>query len=238
MDFKDSGVIRIKHIGLLLGSYYVIVFKDRSNTVFEDIKSRIDNGKSKARHKKADYLFYLMIDCVVDTYYHMIDGIDNRIDKMEVVLFEHPDASYLNSLYRIKQPMSGIRSVIYPLRENLLNLIQGDYPLIEDETLPFLQDVRDHIHNIVHMFESSRDTLSDLLEINNTNISNRLNHTMKILTIMTTFFIPLTLISGIYGMNFKFMPELHWKFGYPMVFGIMLITTGIMYIIMKKNKLL
>lgn len=238
MDFKVSGELMKQHIGLLLGDYFVIVFKNFSNNVFDDIKERINGGKSKARVKKADYLFYLLIDTIVDTYYNIVNELDNKIDKMEVVLLESPETNYISNLYRIKQPMSEIRGVIYPIRESLLNMVQGDYPLIEDETLPFLHDVKDHLNNIVHMFDSSRDTLSDLLEINNSNINNRLNSTMKILTIMTTIFIPLTLIAGIYGMNFKHMPELGWKFGYPMALGIMVITAIIMYFVMKRKKLL
>jgi magnesium transporter len=227
-----------QHIGLLLGDYFVIVFKNFSNNVFDDIKDRIDGGKSKARVKKTDYLFYLLIDTIVDTYYDIVNELDNKIDKMEEILLERPETNYIGNLYRIKQPMSEIRGVIYPIREALLNMVQGDYPLIEDETLPFLHDVKDHLNNIVHMFDSSRDTLSDLLEINNSNINNRLNATMKILTIMTTLFIPLTLIAGIYGMNFKHMPELDWKFGYPLALGIMVITAIIMYFVMKRKKLL
>jgi magnesium transporter len=238
MDFKVSGELMKQHIGLLLGDYFVIVFKNFSNNVFDDIKDRIDGGKSKARMKKADYLFYLLIDTIVDTYYDIVNELDNKIDKMEEILLERPETNYIGNLYRIKQPMSEIRGVIYPIREALLNMVQGDYPLIEDETLPFLHDVKDHLNNIVHMFDSSRDTLSDLLEINNSNINNRLNATMKILTIMTTLFIPLTLIAGIYGMNFKHMPELDWKFGYPMALGIMVITAIIMYFVMKRKKLL
>jgi magnesium transporter len=238
IDLKSSGLLIKKHIGLLLGEFYVIVFKDSDNKVFDEIKARIENGNSKARQKKPDYLFYLLTDAVIDTCYGIVNEIDNKIDKMEAVLLEHPDTNYIRNLYRIKQPISEMRSVIYPMREALMNLIQGDYPLIEDETLPFLHDVKDHINNIVTMFETSRDTLSDLLEINNSNINNRLNATMKMLTIITTLFVPLTLIAGIYGMNFKFMPELSWKVGYPMALGLMLITSGIMLYIMKRNKLL
>jgi magnesium transporter len=238
LEYTDSGRLLQKHLGMILGEYYVIVFKDSSNRVFDAIKSRIDNGKSKARTKKADYLFYLLIDTIVDTYYSVVDEIDNKIDKMEVVLFESPDNNFIKHLYRIKQPLSDMRGVLYAIREALLNILQGDFSLIEDETIPFLHDVKDHINNIVHMYELSRDTLSDLLEINNSNINNRLNSTMKILTIITTFFIPLTLITGIYGMNFKFMPEISWRFGYPMVILVMLITSGIMFYIMKRNKLL
>jgi magnesium transporter len=238
LGIADSGAVKQHHISIVLGEYYVIVFQEANTKVFEDLKKRILNGKSKARQRRPDYLFYLLTDCVIDTYYNIVNEIDNKIDKMEEILLEHPGSNYISHLYRIKQPMSDLRGVLYSLREALLNIIQGDFDLIEEETLPFLHDVKDHINNIVHMFESSRDTLSDLLEINNSNINNRLNATMKILTVITTLFIPLTLISGIYGMNFKFMPELSWKIGYPLALLLMLITAGIMFLIMKKNKLL
>ncbi len=238
LDISDSGAITQEHLSIILGSYYVIVYQETPTKVFDDLKKRLNNGKGKARQKKSDYLFYLLIDCIIDTYYVIVNEIDNKIDKMEIVLLERPETSYINHLYRIKQPMSDLRGVLYTLREALLNIIQGDYDLIEEETLPFLHDVKDHINNIVHMFEASRDTLSDLLEINNSNINNRLNGTMKILTVITTLFIPLTLISGIYGMNFKHMPELSWKVGYPLALLLMIITAGIMFYIMKRNKLL
>jgi magnesium transporter len=238
LDFKGSGVLVNKHLGFLLGEFFVLVFKDSETEVFKEIKSRIENGSSKARFKKTDYLFYLLVDSVIDTYYTVVNEIDNKIDKMEVVLLEKPQANYITNLYRIKQPMSEIRGVIYPTREALLNMLQGDYDLIEDETLPFLHDIKDHINNIAHMFEASRDTLSDLLEINNSNLNNRLNGIMKILTVITTLFIPLTVITGIYGMNFKNMPELSWQWGYPAVLLIMLLTAGSMYLFMKKKKLL
>jgi|WetSurMetagenome_2_1015567.scaffolds.fasta_scaffold61590_2 magnesium transporter len=238
LDLTENSTLKQEHVSLILGDYYVIVFMESDNKIFDDIKKRIVNGKSKARQKKADYVFYLLTDCVIDTYYNIVNEIDNKIDKMEVILLEKPEDNYISHLYRIKQPMSALRGVLYSLREALLNIVQGDFALIEDETLPFLHDVKDHINNIVHMFEASRDTLSDMLEINNSNINNRLNGTMKILTIITTLFIPLTLVSGIYGMNFKYMPELSWKVGYPVALLLMLITAIIMFFIMKKNKLL
>jgi magnesium transporter len=238
LNYTGTGAVKQEHLSIILGSYYVIVFQVSETKAFDDLKIRISNGKSKARQKKSDYLFYLLTDCVIDSYYNIVNEIDIKIDKMAVVLLEHPESNYISNLYRIKQPMSDLRGVLYSLREALLNILQGDYELIEEETLPFLHDVKDHINNIVHMFEASRDTLSDLMEINNSNINNRLNGTMKILTVITTLFIPLTLISGIYGMNFKNMPELSWKWGYPIALVLMLITAGIMLLIMKRKKLL
>jgi magnesium transporter len=131
-----------------------------------------------------------------------------------------------------------MRGVVYPVREALLNIVQGDFALLDDPTIVYFHDVKDHINHIIHMYESGRDTLFGLIELNSSNINNRLNGSMKILTIITTLFIPLTLIAGIYGMNFHFMPELSWKIGYPLVLLLMIITAGIMYYIMRRNKLL
>jgi magnesium transporter len=216
----------------------VILFKDFDNKLFEDLKTRIINGKSKARQRKADYLFYLLTDTLIDTFYSIVNEINNEIDKMEVTLLENAEKNCIQNIYRIKQPLNEMRGVILPIREAILNIVQGDYSLIDDATITYLQDVKDHINHIIHMYEIGRDTLSDLIELNSSNINNRLNGSMKILTIITTLFIPLTLIAGIYGMNFRNMPELNWKTGYPFAILLMLITAGFMFYIMKRNKLL
>jgi magnesium transporter len=234
---EEEGLIQ-QHLSLILGPYYVIVFKDFENRLFEDIQTRIINGKSKARQKKADYLFYLLTDTLVDTFYNIVNEINNQIDKMETVLLERPEIDYIQHIYKIKQPLNDMRGVIFPIREALMNIVQGDYSLIDDRTIPYLQDVKDHINHIIHMYETGRDTLSDLIVLNSSNISNRLNGSMNFLTIITTLFIPLTLIAGIYGMNFKFMPELDWRAGYPFAILLMIITAAVMFYIMKKKKLL
>jgi magnesium transporter len=238
LDFPENGDLCQQHVSVILGEYYVIVFKDFDNVLFQDLKNRIMSGKSRARQKSGDYLFYLLMDTLVDSYYNIVDVLNSRIDKLEERLLENPVPNYIRDIYHIKQSMSEMRGVIYPVRESVLNVVQGDYALLKEDTLVYLRDVKDHINHIIHMFESGRDTLSDLIELNSSNINNRLNSSMNILTIITTLFIPLTLIAGIYGMNFRFMPELEWKAGYPFAGLLMLITAGIMVIIMKRKKLL
>jgi magnesium transporter len=238
LDYPADGDLEQQHVSLILGEHYVILLKDFENRIFDDIKSRIVSGKSRARQKKADYLFYLLIDALIDSYYGIVNEINNKIDKMEEQLLETPKKDYIHELYLIKQPMSDMRGVIYPVREAILNIVQGDYSLMEDSTITYMQDVKDHINHIIHMYETGRDTLSDLIVLNSANISNRLNGSMNFLTIITTLFIPLTLIAGIYGMNFKHLPELEWRIGYPFAILLMLITAGIMLYIMRRNKLL
>ena len=238
LEYPGEGELVQQHVSLILGDYYILVFKDFENKLFQDLKKRIISGKSRARQKKVDYLFYLLIDTLVDSYYNIVEELNNQIDKLEEKLMEDPGQNYIRSIYEIKQTVSGLRGVMYPVRESILNLVQGDSALLEDDTIIYLQDVRDHINHIIHMFESGRDTLTDLIEMNNANLSNRLNGSMNILAIITTLFIPLTLIAGIYGMNFKFMPELDWRLGYPFAGLLMLITAGILYWIMKRKRLL
>jgi magnesium transporter len=238
LEYPVNGALLQRQLSLILGEYYVIACSDFENNVFNDIKARIINGKSKARQKKADYLFYLLIDTLIDTFYNIVNEVSNSVDKIEVQLLEKPGANYIKDVYYIKQIMSEMRSVFYPIREALLNMVQGEFSLIDDATIAYLQDVRDHINHIIHMYEKERDTLSDLIELNSSNINNRLNGSMQIMTIITTLFIPLTLIAGIYGMNFKYMPELIWTKGYPFAILLMLITAGIMFLIIKKKKLL
>jgi magnesium transporter len=238
LEYPVNGALLQRHLSLILGEYYVIVCRDFENNLFDDIKARIVNGKSKARQKKVDYLFYLLIDTLIDAFYNIVNEISNSVDKMEIQLLEKPETNNIKEIYTIKQILSEMRSVVYPIREALLNMVQGEYSLIDDATITYLQDVRDHINHIIHMYEKERDTLSDLIELNSSNINNRLNGSMQIMTIITTLFIPLTLIAGIYGMNFKFMPELAWTKGYPFAILLMLITAGIMFYIIKRKKLL
>jgi magnesium transporter len=237
-NYGPDGELEPEHISFILGGYYILVLKDNDNNLFHELENRIMNGKSRARQKKADYLFYLLIDTLIDSYYHVINEINNKIDKLEEQLLQTPGLNYIQQVYQIKQSMTELRGVIYPVRESLLNIIQGDYPLLKHDTIRYLHDVKDHINHIIQMYESGRETLSNLIELNNANINNRLNSSMNLLTIITTLFIPLTLIAGIYGMNYKFMPELNWKMGYPFAGLLMLLTAGVMYLIMKRKKLL
>jgi magnesium transporter len=238
LELPEGGELVQQHVSLILGDYYVLVFKDFENKLFHDLENRISSGKSRARQKKVDYLFYLLIDTLIDTYYNIVDELNNKIDKLEEKLLDDPSHNYIRDIYHIKQSMTSLRGVLFPVRESILNLVQGDYALLEDDTLTYLHDVKDHINHLIHMYETGRDTLSDLIEMNNGNINNRLSGSMNILAIITTLFIPLTLIAGIYGMNFRFMPELTWKLGYPFAGLLMLITAIILYIIMKRKKLL
>lgn len=238
IEISGEGELNQQHVSLILGDNYVIVFNDFENRIFGDLKDRIESGKSKARHKKADYLFYLLTDTLVDSYFGVVNEMIIKIDKLEEKLLEEPQFNYIQSIYQVKKMINDLRGVVFPLREALLNIVQGDFDRFGEDTLTYFRDVKDHINHIIHMVESGRDSLFGLIELNSSNINSRLNGSMNILTIITTIFIPLTLIAGIYGMNFRFMPELGWKAGYPFALILMIITAGIMYFVIRRNKLL
>jgi len=238
LTHSPENLLHPLHLSLLLGKGYVIVLQDFEEPIFGELLNRLQNGTSKARHQGADYLFYLLADAIVDSYYRVMNDFFSEMDNLEDMLLESPDRNHIHDIYQLKKSFGQLRSILYPVHEALLDLIQGDYTQIGDSSLAGLHDVCDHAGHILHMYESGRDNLSDMIELNNANLNNRINHSMKILAIITTLFIPLTLISGIYGMNFKWMPELSWKAGYPLTLALMALTAIFMYYVIRKNKLL
>ena len=233
----DEGV-SIEHISLLLGPNFVMVFMEFENTVFEPLKQRLLNGNSRTMQKKADYLFYVLIDALLDTYYVIINELNNNIDDLEVKLLDKPEWNFINETYLIKKYLNELRPVLYPAGAALMALIKGDYPSISEKTITYMRDLKDHIDHVIQMYESSRDALTGLVELNSSNINNRLNNSMRILAVITTLFIPMSLITGIYGMNFLFIPELNWKYGYPLALLFIILAGSLMYFIIRRNKLL
>ena len=179
---------------------------------------------------------YALIDAVVDNYFYIIEHFSDVIESLEEKVLTQPDESVLIEIQHIKKQFIKLRRSIYPLREAISSLIKDDANLIEDDTLKYLRDVYDHCIHIIESIESQRDVISGLKDLYISELSNRMNNTMKVLTIIATIFIPLTFIAGIYGMNFESMPELKWKWGYPLVWMVMLIITIGMFVYFKRKK--
>jgi magnesium transporter len=151
IEISSEGELVQQHVSLILGDNYVIVFNDFENMIFEDLKDRIENGKSKARQKKADYLFYLLTDTLVDSYFGVVNEIIIKIDKLEEKLLEEPQRNYIQSIYQVKKMVNDLRGVVFPLREALLNIVQGDFDRFGEDTVAYFRDVKDHINHIIHM---------------------------------------------------------------------------------------
>ncbi|MCB1214012.1 MAG: magnesium/cobalt transporter CorA [Deltaproteobacteria bacterium] len=233
---EESGQASVEQVSLVLGKKTLISFQEKSGDVFESIRERIRKKKGKIRQMGADYLAYALVDAIVDYYFVILESFEERIENLEETIYQNPDQSTIESIYQLKKEIIFLRKSIWPLRELLNNLFKEEPDLISEKLYPYLRDVYDHAQQIVDNLELYREMLSSFLETCNSQLSHRLNEVMKVLTIVATLFIPLTFIAGIYGMNFKYMPELTWSLGYPLVWLLMLsLAGGMLWYFKKKN---
>jgi magnesium transporter len=211
---------------LVLGERYVISFQEREGDVFDPIRERITSNKGRIRKMGADYLAYAIIDSIVDNYFVVLEKLGEQVEFLEEELVTNPTPVTLQTIHELKREMLFLRKSVWPLREVVGALERGGSRLITESTGVYWRDVYDHTVQVIDAVETLRDMLSGILDIYLSSMSNRMNEIMKVLTIIATIFIPLTLITGIYGMNFRYMPELQWHWGYFMVWAVML-TVGI-----------
>lgn len=218
----DTFILKKEQITLFFGKNFLISFQEDADDFLHTIRERMYQKRGKIRGKGIDYLAYSIIDYVVDHYYEALDYIEKRISDIDETL--HAEQSNISNevLHDLKIQIIRIRKSIYPMREVINKFIRSENPLINSETDIYLRDLADHSSQISDMSETYQDMINSLHDLYQTEISNRLNNVMKILTIISTIFIPLNFIAGIYGMNFEFMPELHAKNGYYVIMAIML----------------
>ncbi len=236
VKFNGSGELTETHISLILCGNVLLSFADSEDDIFNTVRTRIESDKSRARTKKADYLFYLLLDNLVDNYYLVFDEVYNRLEKTDIKLIEAPGKNRISEIHQIKNDLVLIRKSLIPLEKAVSIILKDEFDLITDADEIFFKDVYDHITQLIQTHDSCRDFISSLIEINSSNMNNSLNQTMKILTVIATIFIPLTFLAGIYGMNFRNMPELSWHYGYFLVLGLMLLVALGMIIYMKRKK--
>jgi magnesium transporter len=207
---------------IVLGPNYVLSFHSLNHDGFGPIRERIRHAKGRIRALGPDYLTHALIDLVVDDYIDTLEYLGEKLEALEEEVVERPTRETLPQIHDMKQEMILLRRSVWPLREVVGSLARRESTLINDATIIYFRDVYDHAFQVMDTIETFRDMLSGMLDIYLSSISNRLNEIMKVLTIVSTVFIPLTFVAGVYGMNFKYMPEINWRYGYPMVLGIML----------------
>jgi magnesium transporter len=213
----DSVGLKSEQVSLILGPNYVLTFLESGRENFGEVRNRIQAGKGRIRKGGSDYLAYCIVDAVVDKYFTVLEELAEKIEVLEDMLVTNPSTETIQAIHRLKTDMIFLRRSIWPVREVTSRLLSGQTDLIRDPTLPYLRDVYDHTIRVIDIMETYRDVVSGMLDIYLSSVSNRLNEIMKVLTIIATIFIPLTFLTGWYGMNFKSMPELQWSWGYPMV---------------------
>lgn len=237
MLYRIKGdTIDYEQISFVLGTNYLISFQEKEGDLFDAFRERIRLDQGKVRKMNADYLMYRLIDIIVDNYYMILDNIGTHIDEIEDCIYTDTAEEAFRKIQGIKKELIFLRKAVYPLREALSKVIKGETSFVQEENLRYFSDVYDHAVHVMDTLDTYKDLTSSLLDIHMNTMNNRMNEVMKLLTIITTIFIPLSFIAGVYGMNFDDMPELRSKWGYPSVLGFMaLISAGMIYYFKKKK---
>ena len=239
---ESKSEIESEQVSLILGSNFVISFQEKEGDVFDSIRARIRNSKGRIRKMKADYLAYTLLDAIIDNYFIIIEKLGERIEGIEDKLIKESTPETLRVIHSLKQDTIFLRKSVWPLREVINGLERSENELIQESTNVFLRDVYDHTIQVIDGIETFRDTVSGMLDIYLSSVSNKMNETMKVLTIIATIFIPITFVAGIYGMNFNpeisiwNMPELNWRYGYLFACGVMLLIALSMVLYFRRKK--
>jgi magnesium transporter len=233
-DRRDD--IEVEQVSLVFGKDFVLSFQENGSDVFKPVKERLRVGKGRLRQSGADYLLYALLDATVDQYFLVLEVLGEKIESLQDAVVENPKPQTLRAIHALKRDLLFLRRAVWPLREVMNNLSRADSPLLQPTTRVFFRDVYDHVVQIVDTIETLREMVSSMLEVYLSSVSYRLNAVMKVLTIITTIFMPLTFIVGVYGMNFEHMPELQWPWGYPVVLGTMAAIALAMVGLFKRKK--
>ena len=211
---EEKNELEGEQISCIVGANFVISFQERQGDVFEQVRERLRNGKGRIRKKGSDYLAYCLIDAIVDSYYTILETLGEHIESLQEELVSEPKREDLQIIQDLKRDMLFIRKSVWPLREVIGGLVRSESTLIKQDVLVYIRDVYDHVIQAIDTIETYRDMLSAMLDIYLSSVGNRMNEVMKVLTIIATIFIPMTFLAGVYGMNFKYMPELGWRYAY------------------------
>ncbi len=232
----ETNEIRSEQVSMVLGNNFLISLQEAPGDVFEPVRERIRRGRGRIRKGGVDYLTYALIDAVVDHYFVVLEKIGVVIEDLEEDLLAGPTAETMQRIHDLKRELIYLRKQVWPTREVINTVAKGELSLVQENTVLFFRDVYDHTIQIVDTIESYRDVLSGMLDLYLSTLSNRMNEVMKVLTIIATIFIPITFVAGIYGMNFKYMPELEWKWGYLAVWSLIGGIALLMIVFFKRKK--
>lgn len=233
---RKESRLRSEHVSLVCGEGYVLSFLEDAGDVFEPIRQRIASGRGQIRKNGSGYLLYALLDAIVDYYFQVIEELGEVIEALEEEVVANPSPATLRGIHRIKRELIVLRRSVWPMREIVNVLLREETPLISKGTRVFLRDLYDHTIQVADTVETLRDIMSSALDVYLSSVSNRLNEVMKVLTVMSSIFIPLTFIVGIYGMNFDYMPELRWRYGYPTLVGFMAILSLFLLAFFKRKR--
>ena len=232
-----NGEIVTEQISIVVGSNFVLSFQEGvEGDVFNLIRERLRNGKGRIRKMSADYLTYSLLDAVVDNYFVILEKFGDKIEMLEAELIEGPTQKTVQRIYQLKRELIFLHNAVWPLREVVSALGKHESPIIREATVPYFRDVYDHVIHVIDSVDIYREMISSMLDMYLSSVSNRLNEVMKVLTAISLIFMPLTFIVGLYGMNFKYMPELEWRYGYFLTLFVMFGIGVFMFFYFKRKK--
>jgi magnesium transporter len=232
-DEKD---VLIEQVSIILGENYVISFHETEPELFETLRKRILSGKGRVRKMKSDYLAFALADILIDQYFLILEDIGDTIENIENELIANPGAANQEAIYRMKRRLVYVGRTIWPVRELINEVERSDHFLIQEDSRIYFRNIYDHTVQIIETLDSLRDLTSSMMDLYLSSVSLKLNEIMKVLTIFSALFIPLTFLAGVYGMNFKFLPELEWRWGYFVFWAICVLATIFMIIYFKRKK--
>ncbi|MBU0519385.1 magnesium/cobalt transporter CorA, partial [bacterium] len=232
---KQDEIIE-EQLSIILGKNFVISFQERVGDVFEPVRERIRTGKIRIRKRRADHIAYALIDSVVDNYFIVLEKLGGAIEDFEELLLDAPPPEAPEIVLSHKRKIIALRRSIMPLRDAISDFYNSESELLTETTVIYLRDTHDHVIHALETIDSYREMTAGMLDTYHSSISNRMNEVMKVLTIIATIFIPLTFLAGIYGMNFEVMPELGWRWTYPIGFWTIIIGVGAFMFYFFKRK--
>ncbi len=230
-----DGIVHAEQMSLIVGSNYIITFQEQPMDVFEAVRDRIRKKKGRIRTVGTDYLAYALLDSVVENYIDVIERLGERVEDLDGEILEDPDREIITKISHTKREVNYLRKSVRPARDAMLLLAKLDHEILTEQVRPFLKDLQDLVTHAAEAIENYREMLSDQLNVYHSTLSNRMNDVMKVLTIFAAIFIPLTFIAGIYGTNFEYFPELHYRYSYFIFWGVLVAVGGGMLIYFKKK---
>lgn len=232
----EQKIFESEQVSFILGRNFIFSFVEKSDEIFNPIRDRISSQLGKIRKRGSDYLLYALMDIVVDYYFLVLEKIEERIESLDDEVINDPEKTLAEKIYNLKNLLLMLRRSAMPMREIVNQLIKDEGDLLEESIEPYLRDLYDHVIHISETLEVQREITTGLMETYLSMMSNKMNEVMKVLTVIATIFIPLTFIVGIYGMNFKFMPELDIPWAYYAVWGVMISVVVAMVIYFRRKK--